>query len=72
MNEDIPFTSWSEDLVLSVSKTGQCPKYPDTTHGMSAGACINIYALVEKPQPEHPPANEIGYGCKQIHFLHWN
>lgn len=44
MNEGISFASWSEDLVLSVTKTGQCRKYPDTTHGISAGACINIYA----------------------------
>lgn len=55
VNSDIPFAWWSEDCVLSGCKMGQCPKYPATTHGISVGTCMNIYALVEKLKPEHPP-----------------
>lgn len=33
---------------LSGYKMGERPKYAATTHGISAGPCMNTYALVEK------------------------
>lgn len=46
-----------EDLGLRGCKMGKCPKYSATTYSISAGACVDIAALVGKLQPAHPPCH---------------